>query len=766
VSWIASQPGVTEVNGEELPFSLKAILSFILSSPYIPQESVKTYHTDCSRRQYVIAFDFLWDQPAEILEERIGRPESIALWFSARSELASPPQVRSNRMMFPRDLPHLNMVPDSEPSSLCLAREGLSSIYQRGGIPALLQRLSMWLRDAAAGRLDHDGWEPVPHFGFCSATLNIAWFQKIAYNSKKTVPGHSVGIAQLFVDKDVDEKVVIHAQLISRNNELEKIWLNAPDDVGIVKKPLAINSYWYMAWGKRSEASAQRRNKLISNLADLLAFAEEAGCKEQVQIFIDVICGDKSPERNTYYVLLIGEWRPNQLIQTIPGLASGDARKLEITGFHISIKAEGVKREIEYIFQLELRSEANSENLNKMSGFNRMPENVVLLGAGALGSKIAEHLVREGAGTLSIVDSDRFFPHNLSRHALTHKYLYFNKAKALKTFLLEINKVIDIHTHDVDVAKIPAGQFKEQIAGLKQGILIDCTADLPAMRRISQSDNVTRTVKVEIADNGQIGLLFYEGRRRNPRIDDLKALVPYLSIEISGISVWLNRVGDPIIDTGIGCASPSMVVSDSRVSVHAANFMTSISRIVRGEELPSGLGVAIANQQGHLDKWIWIEEPSLSTFNTKINGDRWDVRVRSSVVKAVTIWRDQSKPNEAGGYLYGSYDLSLKTIYVVWACEPVALEKTPVSIKLPIAGSSEEEIHMRHSSAGQLRLLGTWHSHPDSNSDRSTTDTSQFVNDTDAYAANPSPHLLMIVGEQDISISLGLPPLWKNKISV
>ncbi|MBI5430652.1 MAG: ThiF family adenylyltransferase [Nitrosomonadales bacterium] len=757
MSWIASQPNVVEIKDGDLPLALRVVLSYLLSSSYIPKGSVKTYQTDCSFRRYVFAFNFFWDQPAKVVEERIELPESIAFWFLDETDIATPPQVRSDRMDFPRNLPHLNQVPDSEPSWLCMAREGLSSIYQRGGIPALLQRLSMWLRDAAAGQLDHDGWEPIPRSGSCSATLDIAWFQNAAFNSTKDLPGHALGNSLLFLDKDIDGNQVLHSQLVSRKKALEKIWMTELDDAVTVERRRAINSFWFMAWGKRSKASAQRYNKSISNVSDLFEFAAVSGCEDEVRNFIYVICKPDAPAQGQYYVILIGEWRPKQLIQTIPGLANGEARKLELSGFLVFIEANGTKREIGSIFQLSLLAEANADNLNKLSGFNALPNNVVLLGAGALGSKVAEHLVREGIATLTIADHDRFAPHNLSRHALTSEALYFNKAKELRTFLLGINKVLDITACDVNIASVPAGLFKDQITGKKQGALIDCSADISVMRRLCQPDNVMRTIKLEIADNGQIGLLLYEGRRRNPRIDDLKALVQYLCVEIPEISLWLNRVDDQKIDTGIGCASASMLMSDSRVSVHAANFMASVSKIVRGGEYPSGMGVALANAEGHLQDWIWIDEPSFVLFNVL----PWQVRVRKSVVENLALCRDRSKPNEAGGYLYGSFDLSLKAIYVIWACEPVAIEKTPVSIKLPPAGNSEEEMQIRHTCAGRLQLLGTWHSHPDSSSQASTTDITQFISDTAAYAANPSPHLLMIVGDKNISVSLGFPPLWK-----
>ena len=760
MSWIASQSNVFEIKERDLPFTLKVALSFILSSAYVQKSSVKIYRTDCSIRQHVFVFKFFWDQPAKIVEDRIEQPESIALWFSDIADIAAPPQVRSDRIDFPRDLPHLNSVPDSDPSYLCLAREGLTSIYQRGGLPALFQRLSMWLRDAASGNLDHDGWEPIPRSSACSATLDIAWFQNTAFNSKQDEPGSTLGLSLMYCDKDIDGNEVLHAQLVARKKTLEKIWLEDPEDTAVTNKRRTTDSFWFMAWGKRTQSISQRHNKRISTATELFEFAASAGCENEVKRFIDVICNAKSPSKNYYYLILIGEWRPKQLIQTIPGLANGDARKLELTGFLIFINAEGVKREIGSIFQLELRAEANAENLNRMSGFNVPPKNIVLIGAGALGSKVAEHLVREGAATLTIADHDRFAPHNLSRHALTSESLYFNKAKELRAFLLRINKALEIKTQDVNIAAVPSGQFRDQIAGHKEGILIDCTAELSVMRRLSQTDNVMRTVKLEIANNGHLGLFMYEGRGRNPRIDDLRAIVPYLGGEINEISFWLKGVNNPKIDTGIGCASASMPMSDSSVSVHAANFMASVSRIIRGENLESGIGIAIADQQGHLANWIWIEEPKLFLFDVTLNKDEWHVRIRQSVIELVKIGRDQSKPNEAGGYLYGSFDLSLKTIHVILACEPIALQKTTTSIKLPTAGNSEEEINIRHACAGHLRLLGTWHSHPDSSSQASPTDKSQFINDTSAYATNPSPHLLMIVGEDDISVKIGLPPLW------
>jgi hypothetical protein len=60
------------------------------------------------------------------------------------------------------------------------------------------------------------------------------------------------------------------------------------------------------------------------------------------------------------------------------------------------------------------------------------------ISAGALGSKVASHLVRSGSVALKIVDYAKMSPHNLVRHALGGGAIGLSKAEALKAELLKI----------------------------------------------------------------------------------------------------------------------------------------------------------------------------------------------------------------------------------------------------------------------------------------------------------------------------------------
>jgi tRNA A37 threonylcarbamoyladenosine dehydratase len=57
---------------------------------------------------------------------------------------------------------------------------------------------------------------------------------------------------------------------------------------------------------------------------------------------------------------------------------------------------------------------------------------------GALGSQIADVLVRGGYGLWSLIDSDVLLPHNVARHVLGQGFVGAPKAEAMKIHLNSI----------------------------------------------------------------------------------------------------------------------------------------------------------------------------------------------------------------------------------------------------------------------------------------------------------------------------------------
>ena len=108
-------------------------------------------------------------------------------------------------------------------------------------------------------------------------------------------------------------------------------------------------------------------------------------------------------------------------------------------------------------------------------GITLRNKRVALIGCGSVGSEAARLLVRAGAGAgrgqLDLFDSDILKPENLSRHALPSKYLFLNKADALRNYLQETTThALSINTRE----QIDAGQI-DTLA--RHDLIIELTGD-------------------------------------------------------------------------------------------------------------------------------------------------------------------------------------------------------------------------------------------------------------------------------------------------
>lgn len=89
-------------------------------------------------------------------------------------------------------------------------------------------------------------------------------------------------------------------------------------------------------------------------------------------------------------------------------------------------------------------------NLNKHRDFfnpDQLTEPVHIIGVGAMGSHIAEGLVRLGVTRIHIYDFDTVDPHNLTNQIYLARHIGLPKTEALETYLKEINPELQIRTH-------------------------------------------------------------------------------------------------------------------------------------------------------------------------------------------------------------------------------------------------------------------------------------------------------------------------------
>lgn len=143
----------------------------------------------------------------------------------------------------------------------------------------------------------------------------------------------------------------------------------------------------------------------------------------------------------------------------------------EPTAFHLMNEGTAHRRRI---FVLPDQIEARS---------GRAPEAVArraaVIGAGSVGSKIAEILVRSGISRLAIVDGDIMLPGNTERHTLDWRDVGFRKVHGLKRHLLHISPGAEITVVDQNLNwQRSARVHASQTASIAEcDLIIDATGD-------------------------------------------------------------------------------------------------------------------------------------------------------------------------------------------------------------------------------------------------------------------------------------------------
>ncbi len=203
-----------------------------------------------------------------------------------------------------------------------------------------------------------------------------------------------------------------------------------------------------------------------------------------------------------------------------------------------------------------------------------LPEQrVLLIGAGALGSSVAELLVRGGVRSLCLFDGDRVEAGNLVRHTLTLEDLERNKAEAVAARLNRLSP----HAHAVGVGvfftdDLPSLTREARSLVAAADLVIDCSADDPVLYAMERFAWETERTFVCLS----LGILarrlycFLARGRTFPRQDYVRTISPWVARDWEGVDeAELPR-------EGTGCWHPLMPATTADVWLLAATAVRSL----------------------------------------------------------------------------------------------------------------------------------------------------------------------------------------------
>lgn len=417
-------------------------------------------------------------------------------------------------------------------------------------LPWLLQRLLNWIDAAASDSLSVEG-DPLELPALPGQSLfPLLGFREIAGGLSQWMPRQgSWGYASTSPLRGADSTRVITAFQQADGEIIRTIeWSpsvhskgRASDAVWLVLPEMPVSRPWQAptSWLELNE-------RLAANHVNLEKLLVEMGRAVR-----------RSPRRAPPWVLLLGfpiaervglaPSRLHWLAIKSPPLASKTARR---NGFRscernhrqwdaeIATSKEPLKwqRTTNWASD-QLRTRGAAEN--EMCG-----RRILLIGAGSLGSSVAENLLRMGVCELGILDYDWVMMGNLSRHTLSMQAVGHKKAKALAAHLNECMPDAKVRAFDT---VFPPHNEQQKQAVRSYDVIVDCTGDDEVLDALASFDWKSEKLFVSLAMTWRAeGLFAYAASESSFPAIDAKAQFAAsptptfndLDAQIEGIGCW------------------------------------------------------------------------------------------------------------------------------------------------------------------------------------------------------------------------------------
>lgn len=384
---------------------------------------------------------------------------------------------------------------------------------------------------------------------------------------------------------------------------------------------------------------------------------------------------------------------------------------------------------------------------------------VLLLGCGALGSAVAETLVRAGTASLCIADKALVKPGILVRQRYTDDDIGRAKATALKTHLDALGLACTVTAKVIDLADGVLSYFKAD----DWDLIIDATASTSVHHRLERElagsalpiPLISMSVSAA-ASHGSVTVKMpgYAGGlvqiARQAKLEAFARDADHALVK----AFWPAREYIKVFQPEPGCSAPTFIGSAADIDFHAAGLLN--VGLFRTRSSPA--------DQASVDfvaaPWLGREAVDRSQLSYAFaHPARQQERrygyavVRSEAAKRGMaeemrrIARRRSDKVETGGLMFGEVDDGHRTIFIDSVSGPPADSKASAEQFLcGTAGTKELAAFKAKASGGSSRFVGIWHTHPISPGQPSEDDLAAMIELLHFQEASPRQVVMLIVG--------------------
>lgn len=667
--------------------------------------------------------------------------EPLALVVYSGSEL---PSVQTLRRSFPQ-LMHQNETLPSSARELCLYFEPTKAVM-RGWTPELfLRRIQWWLANSAKGSL-HPADQPVEQLFFVSKyELVLPWnfeaLKKVDGLRFAVIPGDKRADGgttfKLNAGNDPGGKPVSFVQLDLPTVVHGQV-LGSPANLGHLHQQLEERGVDFLAELKtKTQDFVGGTGRVAADDEDLLLILVNAPVKRT----------EDGPVERTHrraYVLLgslltLGE--------KIGALMRVDGKYFVDTPLG-DFKSDG-DWQSEILLPAEVLFTNSKEAARKQAGLSDVGPKAALIGVGALGGMLMMLWGRMGWGDWTVIDKDRVKPHNLSRHLAMEFHIGQPKvhvARHLHSAALDNASTLDVV--EADATELQHEHVRSALQ--KAEFVVDASTTLEYPRAVSMHDDFPRHASVFLTPSGRDSVLLVEDRDRKVRLRSLEAQYYRALIQHNFGQDHLDGNGGTFW-SGASCRDISVVMPYSIVVAHAGNLADQ----VRCAQLKDGASIFIWKRDATTGATSFHAVPV--DDEVVIQQDDFMLVFDKGVARRLVEMRAAKLPNETGGVLLGYYDFNVGMVVIVDALPaPPDSKGTPQGFDRGKEGLAEIVEEASRRTAGIVRYVGEWHSHPPGHSTRPSPDDRKQLDKLAQEMANDGlPVLQLIVGDSDIRIHRG-----------
>lgn len=669
---------------------------------------------------------------------RINKTERIRVRFPGGDAM---PQVFALRKNFP-PVPHTIMNEASYPRQLCLYERSWEDERDNWAPRPFVERIRRWMGGTADGALHRPDQPLEAIMQHSHARIAMPW--------SPFVGGRPCRVERFFIVRRTDLFSVAYRE--------RPTW--APDDLAplpvlIVQGPPVLHGIMHklpLTLGGLEELLLKLGGSLVVAISAEIGRirSELKGLSKQPLLIVVELPklrekggSIESVEHRAFFVAsAIGELFKVEEVQVSEG-GIWVPRKREL--FEDTERLRDVS-----LMPLSVRWHLSADSAALMNGHEPSKIKVLAIGAGSLGSQVANNLWRGGFGEWTLVDNDDLEAHNPARHLLTSGVVGHNKAAAVCAIMQMVFPdraapawiACDYLAPGDDDAKMTAAMGAAEL-------ILDLSASVNVERRLSRDERGSaRRMSAFLNQRGDESVLLVEDAERKTDLFWLESEYMRAVAFDDNMLGHFDNVEAVGHRYGNGCRDISATVPQDCIALHAGL----LSHRIRQLSSKFLAAVVVSRWSRDTGAVSVVNVTVMPPIVVEIAG--WRILLHPDVMNALTRQRAKNLPNETGGILVGIVDRTQRSLAVLGMMPaPPDSDAWPTSFVRGSNGLAAAISKITRRTLGNVTYVGEWHSHPDGyGATPSVPDIAAVAICTPSTHADGLPTLMLIVAEKEACI--------------